>query len=148
MQANKIGKWIWILHQLKLKKLKKNSVWTHKILIIIVPNPKHLVFRKVPPKELRNSCLWWEGPTWLPQSPLCWPHRSNINRDNSLLEMKPAVLTVQPAPEECWLHFCHSTSSKGWHAECFISYILRRSWYSQQISQFRNSDFLGHCFSE
>ena len=79
-------------------------------------NSADLISRGASPKDLLSSKPWWSGPSWLSQTPAHWPRRPDLNRDTSLPELKPAVLIVQPPPEEFGQHcssfyrLCHVTA--------------------------------------
>ena len=63
-------------------------------------NPADLVSRGIRPSELLQSKLWWNGPPWLSLSPAHWPRRPDVDRKDSLPDLKPAVLIVQPTPDK------------------------------------------------
>lgn len=63
-------------------------------------NPADLASRGALPLELLRSELWWQGPSWLADSPDAWPRRPDINRSRELPELKPLILLLNtPEPE-------------------------------------------------
>ena len=68
-------------------------------------NPADLVSRGISPEDLLQNKMWWEGPTWLSQSPAWWPRRPDIDRETALPELKPSVSIAAPVEEEYGLNF-------------------------------------------
>ena len=68
-------------------------------------NPADLVSRGISPEDLLQNKMWWEGPTWLSQSPAWWPRRPDIDRETALPELKPSVSIAAPVAEEYGLNF-------------------------------------------
>ena len=88
-------------------------------------NPADLVSRGIRPSELLQSKLWWNGPPWLSLSPAHWPRRPDIDRKDSLPDLKPAVLIVQLIPDEFSL-WC-SNFTRLCRVTAWIHHFLKRT---------------------
>ncbi|XP_055715157.1 uncharacterized protein LOC129809373 [Phlebotomus papatasi] len=62
------------------------SQWRH---VPTKVNPADLISRGATPRQLADSALWWDGPTWLTESQDSWPPKFNKNlysfTDNTVL---------------------------------------------------------------
>ena len=71
-------------------------------------NPSDLVTRGVTSKELRNSSLWWEGPSWLPD-PSSWPtwkgHLEVGSSHISVVNITDEAAKETPVPMIQWDRF-------------------------------------------
>ncbi|XP_025269128.1 uncharacterized protein LOC112639446 [Camponotus floridanus] len=57
-------------------------------------NPADIATRGVSPSQLNKFTCWWEGPTWLSQSPDTWPVDSDTVSTSDNLEERPAQITT------------------------------------------------------
>ena len=89
---------VFVAHRVnKINTLMDHNQWRY---VETSVNPADLLSRGLLPKELLAAQLWWKGPPWLIKEPAFWPKRSDINFTRELPELKPTILSIQPAPEE------------------------------------------------
>ncbi len=69
--------------------------WNH---VSGLDNPADCASRGLSPSELLEHPLWWNGPTWLKQSPADWPKQSSIPPNESFEEEKEIALHVTASP--------------------------------------------------
>ena len=62
-------------------------------------NPADIDSRGAIPSQLISFELWWNGPTWLLQSPSAWPANTDWRNQRDISETKPVVL-LTAAPLE------------------------------------------------
>ncbi|XP_049869025.1 uncharacterized protein LOC126368869 [Pectinophora gossypiella] len=60
-------------------------------------NPADLVSRGVDPREIANSVMWWQGPSFLQQEESLWPE-ANLEEESELPEVKVLATVVGEAP--------------------------------------------------
>lgn len=71
----------------RISKIQQNShlkQWKH---VKSLKNPADLLSRGTDSNTLKDSYLWWHGPTWLSTNPRDWP-KSVISNVNSLPDVK------------------------------------------------------------
>ena len=81
----------------EILKLSSKSEWGH---VSGVDNPADLGSRGVPATMLKDSRLWWQGPSWLAKGKEYWPKSLNlVDCENAKVERKKVrVLKVQVEP--------------------------------------------------
>ncbi|XP_037826677.1 uncharacterized protein LOC119614634 [Lucilia sericata] len=70
----------------KISQIVPFSKWNH---IVSKENPADLASRGISPLELKNSELWWFGPSWLKNSTSEWPNQRLSSIPVTDLEVKP-----------------------------------------------------------
>jgi len=66
-------------------------------------NPADIATRGVSPSQLNNLTYWWEGPTWLSQSPNNWPvELYNVSTSDNLEERPAQVTTITSQNSQLW----------------------------------------------
>lgn len=63
-------------------------------------NPADLLLRGMPPDELMNETMWWQGPSWLSLGASLWPRRPDINLSRELPDALSASVLLNSLMEE------------------------------------------------
>ena len=106
------------------------SIWSH---VPTLENPADLASRGVTAGELKNSRLWWSGPSWLSKEPIVRPRQpqeAEIEAESSE-GMKASCLAISGA----------APPSSVWVEDMFRSYhklIRVMAWVIRAVENFRN----------
>ncbi len=90
--------------------------WKH---VASLDNPADCASRGLNPSELLRYPLWWNGPTWLKQSPVDWPKQPTIPPNESFEEEKISLhVTTDPispiVPLDRYSNFTHLKRVTAW----------------------------------
>ena len=77
--------------QPNIQELIPSSQWRY---VSTKENPADLASRGLSPKDLVNSVLWWNGPTWLSLPPDQWSGRVELEELMDLPEVKALILST------------------------------------------------------
>ena len=69
----------------EIQDITSNLFWP---LVTSEDNPADILSRGTGPEELWNSSQWWNGPSWLEQGEVLWPHSNIVIEETSLEQRK------------------------------------------------------------
>ncbi|UYV78572.1 hypothetical protein LAZ67_16002037 [Cordylochernes scorpioides] len=78
----------------EIQACRKIKQWRH---VPSKDNPADIAFRGTMSSGLRDSQLWWKGPTWLAASPELWPEMPNIQAHCDETEALISSMSDQPS---------------------------------------------------
>ncbi|XP_062558236.1 uncharacterized protein LOC134223115 [Armigeres subalbatus] len=79
----------------EIQHLTRHGIWRH---VAGLENPADIISRGMLPTQLKETDLWWYGPTWLQQTPRFWPSHIRTSDDEFVaedLEERSIALPIQ-----------------------------------------------------
>ncbi|XP_055589599.1 uncharacterized protein LOC129741832 [Uranotaenia lowii] len=117
----------------KIQKLTEGCEWRH---VPGVDNPSDLISRGIPPAEIGNSRLWWEGPSWLALEKENWPelpdnHLTEIGEE----EKRRTTVTVLSQHESDF-------NSEMDEAERVLAMCVQKECFAEELKALSKGDFV------
>lgn len=126
----------------EIQQLAQINKWHH---VFSANNPADIISRGVSPKEIANSALWRNGPSFLSQRPELWPEQSHISkfmRKSDIPERNNKVITLLSLEKDAFVNDLINRYSTFTKLLRVLAFCLRFIHNLKMPSESRRTGFL------